>query len=101
MTNKSSSSYNNCDNISSIATDSERSTITAMNKIDTINSIGITSSFPYTNLKGVWPVKFFLVVLYSHNNAGILKSQSSLYMLLIFVKSFSKILLKASTVPFS
>jgi hypothetical protein len=101
MTNRSSSSCNNCENISSTALESERSAITATCRLRTINSIGITTSCPYTKLKGVYPVKFLLVVLYVPNNVWILKSQSSLPILQIFVSAFSKILLKDFNIPFS
>jgi hypothetical protein len=77
------------------------SVIVATRRLGTRNSNGTTASFPYTNLNGVCPVNFLHVVLYAHSIAGIFKSQSPLLTLQILVKSFSKILLKASTVPFS
>jgi hypothetical protein len=101
MKNRSSSSCNKCDNISSIVLESKRSIIVAMCKLGTINSIGITASFQYTKLKCVCTVKFLIVVLYAHNTTGILKSQSSLPTLQIFFNALSKILLKAYNVPFS
>jgi hypothetical protein len=75
--------------------------IVATRRLGTQNSNGTTASYPYTNLNGVCLVKLFHVVLYAHITVGIFKSQSSLLTLQIFVKSFSKILLKASTIPFS
>jgi hypothetical protein len=66
-----------------------------------MNSIGITTSCPYVNLNGVCPVNFLLVVLYSHNTVGIFKSQSSQLTLQTFVSACSRILLNASTIPFS
>ena len=47
----------------------------------------------------MWPVNFLHVVLYAHSIAGTLRSQSSLLTLHIFVRAFSRILLKASTMP--
>jgi hypothetical protein len=67
----------------------------------TRNYNGIISSFPYTNINGVFLVNLLHVVLYSRSTAGIFKSQSSLLTLQILVRAFSKILLKASTVQFS
>jgi hypothetical protein len=80
-------------------TESERSMIVATHGLGTINSIDITPSYPYTNLKGVFLVNFLLVVLYAHNTTRNLKSQSSLHTLQIFVNAFSRILLNSSTVP--
>jgi hypothetical protein len=52
-------------------------------------------------MNGIFPINVLHVVLYSHNTTGIFRSQSSLLTLQIFVDAFSRILLKASTIPFS
>lgn len=70
-------------------------------KLGTMYFIDMTTSYPYTKLKGVWPVNFLHVVLYAHNVVGILRSQSFLFTLHTFLSAFSIILLKASTVPFA
>jgi hypothetical protein len=75
--------------------------IVTMREVGTGNSKGTTTSCPYTNLNGVCPINFLHVVLYSHSTVGIFNSQSSLLTLQIFVRAFSKILLKASAVPFA
>jgi len=75
--------------------------VVTMHRMGTINSNGTTASCPYTNMNGVCPVYFLHVVLYAHITIGIFKSQSSLLTLQIFVRAFSKILLKDSIVPFS
>jgi len=75
--------------------------IIAMCRLGTKNSNGTTDSCRYTNMNGVCPVNFLHVVVYSHNTAGTLRSQSSLLTLQIFVSAFSRILLNASTALFS
>jgi hypothetical protein len=75
--------------------------IAAMRKMGTINSDGTTASCPYTNMNGVCHVKLLHVVLHAHNTTSIFKSQSSMLTLQMLVKSFSKILLNVSIVPFS
>jgi hypothetical protein len=75
--------------------------IAATHRLGTKNSNGTTFSFPYTNLNGVCPVKILHVVLYAHSTVGIFKFESSMLTLQIFIREFSKILLKASTVHFS
>jgi hypothetical protein len=99
--NLSSSSCTSCDSHSCIAPESDKICDRCDARLGTINSIGITSSYPYTNLNGVCPVNFLLVVLYAHNTIGILKSQSSLPTLQIFFIAFSRTLLNASIVPFA
>ena len=47
-------------------------------RLGTKNSNGIIASFPYTNMNVVCSVNLLHVVLYTHNTAGIFKSQSSL-----------------------
>jgi hypothetical protein len=47
---------------------------TEMRRLNTMNFIGITASWTYTNLNGVYPVNFLLVFLYTHSTTGILKS---------------------------
>jgi hypothetical protein len=74
--------------------------IVATRRLGTKNSNGTTAPCPYTNKNGVYPVKFLHVVLYAHSTDGIFESQSSLLTLQILVKEFSRMLLKASTVPF-
>jgi hypothetical protein len=63
----------NYENLSSTMPESEISVITTTCRLVTINSIDITTSFPYTNLKGVYPVNFLIVVLHAHNIVGTLK----------------------------
>ena len=73
----------------------------AMHRVGTMYSIGMIASCPYTNLNGVFPVSLLQVVRYAHITGGIFKSQSSQLALHTFVSAVSKILLKASMVPFS
>jgi len=101
VTNWSSSSSTSSDSLFSIAKEYVSSTMATMHRLGTINSIGITASWPYINPNGVYLVNFFLVVLYAHNTAVILKSQSSQITLQTFVNACSMILLNASTMPFS
>jgi hypothetical protein len=49
--------------------------IVSTHKLGTKHSNGTTASCPYTNLNGGFPIKCLHVVLYSHNTAGIFKSQ--------------------------
>jgi hypothetical protein len=69
MNNISSSRCTNYDNMYSIAPESEILVIVSMCRIGRVNSISINASFPYTNLKGVCPIKLFILVMYAHNNA--------------------------------
>ena len=68
-------------------------------KLGTMNSMGINSFFPYTNLNDVWPISLLCVALYSYNTTVILWSHPSLLTLQTFVNAVSKILLNASTIP--
>jgi hypothetical protein len=101
MVNLSSSSCTSCESHSCIAPESDRSVIAATRSIGTINSIGITTSYTYTNMKGVFHENFLMVFLYAHNIVCIFKSQSYLPTLKFFVIAFSKTLLNASTMPFT
>jgi len=75
--------------------------ISATHRLGTQTLNGTTTSCPYTNLNSVRHVNFLHVVLYAHSNVGIFTFQSSLFTLQIFVRAFSKILLKSSTIPFA
>jgi hypothetical protein len=68
--------------------------IVATCRLGTKNSNGTIASCPYTNLNGVFLVKFLHVVLYAHNIVGIFKSQSSLLTLQILVREFSRIFIE-------
>ena len=74
---------------------------TAMRRLGMMYSIGITASFPYTNLNGVFPINLLKVVRYADITKGIFKCQSSRLALHTFVSACSNILLNASTIPFS
>ena len=47
----------------------------AMRRLGTMYSIGMTASFPYNNLNGIFPINLLQVVRYAQNNVGIFKSQ--------------------------
>ena len=87
--------------LSSILSRYSMSVNVAILKMGTIYSIGMSTSCPYTKQKGIFPINFFHVVLYSHNTTWIHKSQSFMFTLHTFVRAFSYILLKALTVPFT
>ena len=100
-TNLSSSNSIKSSNIFYVAFSSVKFVIVATIKLGTMNYMGSATSIPYTNLKGVWPINLLNVVLHSNNTIGSLWSQSSHCILQIFVNAVSKILLNASTIPFS
>ena len=75
--------------------------VVAIRRLGTMYYIGVTTSYPYTNLNGVCPVSLLQVVRYAHSTAGIFKSQSSRLALHTFVSMVSNILLKASMVSFA
>ena len=105
MAKHSFSNYTRFDNISSTRPTSIISLIAASLRLGTMYSINEfhrhKTSFPYTNMNGVWHVNFWQDVWYSHSTTKFLWSQSSLWTLQIFVNAFSRILLNASTTPFS
>nr|KUM48988.1 hypothetical protein ABT39_MTgene4324 [Picea glauca] len=72
----------------------------AMYRLGTTNSVDIIASCPYTRWKGVFLCNLLVVVLYAYNTVRKISSQSYLFAEKTFVKSFSRILLKASMVPF-
>jgi hypothetical protein len=74
MTKQSSSNSTRYDSLFSTTSESVSSVIATIHRLGTMNSISITTSFPYVNLNGVCPVNFLLVVLYAHNTAGIFNS---------------------------
>lgn len=99
--NLSSSKSGIYDILSFIMSRSTISMVVAIMRLGTMYSIIIIDSYPYTNLKSVFPVDFLHVVLYAHNTARILKSQSSLFTSHTLINAFYKILLITSIVPFS
>jgi len=99
MVNLSSSICSSCDRNSSIVPECEIFVISMTRMLGTKNSIGMNAFYPYTNMKGVFPINLLLVVLYAHNTTGTLNSESSLPTLHVFVSAFSRILLNAYTMP--
>ena len=98
---RSSSKWINWSNLSSTTSKYRIFVMVTTLRLGTTYSIGMTTSFPYTNLNGVCHVNFLHVVWYSHSTTEILWSQSSLLMLQTLVSAFSRIVLNASTTPYA
>ena len=97
----SSSIWRSCNNLCSTTSPLVIFVSTSILRLDTMYSIGTIASCPYTSLNGVCPVSRLQIVQYAHITTDTFWSQSSRRTLHTLVNAFSRILLKASTVPFA